>query len=264
MSRRTSPLLAPERRERILELVARNKSVLVKDLCAQFDVTSETIRKDLSILEQEGRLLKTYGGAYVREGVQNEIYASLRATIFTEEKDAIGRACASFVQNGDTVILDESTTCRSIAKQLVRHENLTVITNSLKIADILTENESIQLLMIGGMLDRKNQCLVGGGALNMLQNYYADRGFVSCRGLDRGSGVTDNREINGSIRRLMLQRSQARYLVVDQTKLNLTNFYKICDFDLIHTVVIDRLEDPLWREFFVQQGVRVVEAQARY
>ena len=98
-------LLAPERRAKILEQVRQDKSVLVKDLCAQFGVTGETIRKDLSLLEQEGRLIKTYGGAYIQEGVKNEIDASIRKVLLPEAKDAIGARCAALVEAGDTVTL---------------------------------------------------------------------------------------------------------------------------------------------------------------
>lgn len=96
-------LLAPERRAKILELLRQDKSVLVKDLCTQFGVTGETIRKDLSQLEREGLLIKTYGGAYIQDGVKNEIDVSIRKMLLPEEKDSIGVCCAGLVEAGDTV-----------------------------------------------------------------------------------------------------------------------------------------------------------------
>lgn len=101
-----------------MELVRHDKSVLVKDLCVQFGVTSETIRKDLTLLEQEGHLIKTYGGAYIQDGVKNEIDVSIRKMLLPEIKDAIGQRCASLVEEGDTVFLDESTTCLAVARHL--------------------------------------------------------------------------------------------------------------------------------------------------
>lgn len=118
-------LLAPERRAKILELVRHDKSVLVKDLCVQFGVTSETIRKYLTLLEQEGHLIKTYGGAYIQDGVKNEIDVSIRKMLLPEIKDAIGQRCASLVEEGDTVFLDESTTCLAVARHLL-HRDITV------------------------------------------------------------------------------------------------------------------------------------------
>ena len=89
-------MLAPERRNQILNLVIQKKSVLVKDLSMMFDVTGETIRKDLAVLEKEGKILKTYGGAYVCDGVQNEIPITLRESLYTDEKKAIGAVSVSY------------------------------------------------------------------------------------------------------------------------------------------------------------------------
>jgi len=255
-------MLAPERREKILEAVMCNKSVLIKDLCAMFGVTGETIRKDLSLLESEGKLMKAHGGAYVAQGVKNQVHVSLRETLFTEEKRSIGGACARIVKNGDTIALDESTTSCFIAKSLLRHEGLTVLTNSFKVAEIFSASEQIKVIVCGGTLDVKNQCLVGEETAGMLSHYYVDKAFVSCRGLDRRAGVTDGSEAGGYIRKCMLAHAGERYLVADHTKLGLVNFYKICDFDAIGFFVTDCLGDPVWQAFFEKRGIGVVSAAA--
>lgn len=252
-------LLAPERREEIAALVRQNKSVLVKDLCARFSVSGETIRKDLSILEEEGLLIKTYGGAYVREGVRNEVYASIREGLFTEVKESIGRACAQLVHRGDTLFLDASTTCLAIARELLELEDVTVVTNSLPIARLYADGGAGKLILTGGELDQKNQCFTGPIALEMVDQHYADLAFISCQGLSRSSGVTDGSGDIGHLRRRMLRHSTRRYLVADKTKLDHSHFFRICDLDQIHTVVIDTLEDPVWRAYFHQQGVCVLE-----
>lgn len=255
-------LLPPERRSQIAELVRRNKSVLVKDLCVLFDVTGETIRKDLTVLAQEGQLIKTYGGAYVQGGVKNEIDESLRETLFPRLKDAIGAYCAGLVHSGDAVFLDESTTCLAIARHLLEHDNLTVVTNSLKIACAFADRGDAKLILSGGELDRKNQCFIGGGAEEFISSYYVDKSFVSCRGLDQTSGVTDGNAVNGRVRRLMLQRGGERFLVLDHTKLDMVHFFQICDFSLVNTVVIDTLTAS-WRAFFRRKGIRFVETASQ-
>ena len=257
-----STLLAPERRASIMDLLSRNKSVLVKDLCGIFSVTGETVRKDLSILEQEGKLIKTYGGAYIRKGVRNEIDISIRESLFTEAKNSIGRACAALIQQGDTVSLDESTTCLAIARHLAHIDGLTVVTNSLKITTLLSGSSSCRLHLVGGKLDRKTQCFVGPTAEEALCTYYVDKAFVSCRGLSKEGDVTDGLPVNGSLRRLMLSRARERYLVADRTKLGLTAFYRITGFDGLDAVILDTLDDG-WQDFFAQRGVRVVEAMPR-
>lgn len=252
-------LLAPERRAQIMDLLSRNKSVLVKDLCEVFSVTGETVRKDLSILEQEGKLIKTYGGAYIHQGVRNEVDITIREALLTEAKASIGRACAELVHHGDTISLDESTTCLAIARHLSGLDGLTVVTNSLKITNLLSGRSSCRLHLVGGKLDRKTQCFVGPTAEEALCTYYVDKAFVSCRGLSREGDVTDGLPVNGSLRRLMLNRAKERYLVADRTKLGLTAFYRICGFENLNAVILDTLDDG-WGEFFAQRGVRVVEA----
>lgn len=252
-------MLTPERRQQIWDLVLQNKSVLVKDLSVLFDVTGETIRKDLAVLEAEGKVLKTYGGAYICDGVRNELPISLRETLYPESKESIGAACAGLVKNGDTVTLDESTTCLYIAKQLLNLSGLTILTNSLRIADLFTGSPENRLILSGGELDHRNQCFTNRSGEWVLNKYYVDKCFVSCRGLDMKAGITDGSESNGIIRRIMLERSKIRYLVVDKTKLNLINFYRICGFDSVDTLVIDELESESWRTYLQEQNINLIE-----
>lgn len=259
MTGETQGLLAPERRARILELLRQDKSVLVKDLCVRFGVTGETIRKDLTQLEREGRLVKTYGGAYLQDGVKNEIDASIRRMLLPEAKDAIAVCCAGLVEAGDTVFLDESTTCLAIARHLL-DADITVVTNSLDIAQLFSDGGVGKVLLSGGELDRKNRCFVGGSAEEFLSRYYVDKSFVSCRGADRTAGITDGSAVNGRIRAMMLQRAGRRFLVLDHTKLDKTNFFRICGFDAVHTVVADVFPETGWREFLRQRGIAAVEA----
>lgn len=260
MSAEALGLLAPERRARILELLRQDKSVLVKDLCIRFGVTGETIRKDLAQLEREGRLIKTYGGAYIQEGVKNEIDVSIRKMLLPEAKEAIAVCCAGMVEAEDTVFLDESTTCLAIARHLLEAD-ITVVTNSLDIAQAFSESGRGKVLLSGGELDRKNRCFVGGSAEEFLSRYYVDKSFVSCRGADRLAGITDGSAVNGRIRAMMLRRAGRRYLVLDHTKLDKTNFFRICDFDAVHAVVADAFPETGWREFLRQRGVEAIEAQ---
>ena len=252
-------LLAPERREKIAALVRQNKSVLVKDLCRRFSVSGETIRKDLASLEEAGLLIKTYGGAYIREGVKNEVYASIREGLLTEVKESIGQVCAALVQRGDTLFLDASTTCLAIARALLERDDITILTHSLQIAQLYADGGAGKLILTGGELDQKNQCFTGPIALEMVDQHYADLAFVSCQGLSRTEGVTDGSSEIGHLRRLMLQHSARRCLAVDKTKLDHSHFFRICHLNFVQTVILDTLEEPDWREYLQAQGVAVLE-----
>lgn len=256
-------MLAPERRTRIMDLVIRNKSVLVKELSVLFDVTGETIRKDLDVLEKEGKLIKTYGGAYIPDGVRNEIDVSIREYIFNDSKLAIGQTCANLVREGDTVYLDDSTTCLSIAGCLSAMSGVMVITNSLKAAQVFTSSRTSTLLLAGGKLDVCNQSFIGEETREVFERHYADICFTSCRGMEQEVGFTDGNDKSGELRRIMLKHARRRYLVVDHTKLDRVYFYHIGDFELLTGVIIDQMDDVGWRRYFKELGIPVIEAMVK-
>ena len=235
MIRRVAGAGAPAK---ILELLRRDKSVLVKDLCTQFGVTGETIRKDLSQLEREGLLIKTYGGAYIQDGVKNEIDVSIRKMLLPEEKGFHRRVlCGPGGGGGHRVFWMRVPP--ALRWRHLLHADITVVTNSLDIAQVFSESGLGKVLLSGGELDRKNRCFVGGSAEEFLSRYYVDKSFVSCRGADRAAGITDGSAVNGRIRAMMLRRAQRRYLVLDHTKLDKINFFRICGMDEVHAVVAD-------------------------
>lgn len=138
-----------------------------------------------------------------------------------------------------------------------------VVTNSLKAAQVFADNRNSALLLAGGKLDTRNQSFTGEDARELLSRHYADLCFVSCRGLDREAGITDGSEDSGSLRKIMLQHSKRRYLVLDQTKLDQVNFYRIGGFELINGVIIDQLDDAGWRRSLRELGITVTETMVK-
>lgn len=258
-------MLAKERKKLIWETILQEKSILSKDLCRKFNVTNETVRKDLIELENEGKIIRAYGGAYIIDGVQNEVHANLRETVYTEEKASIGRICRSMVCAGDTIFLDESTTCCAIAKELKSIGSITVFTNSYKIIHILEDCENVKLILTGGEFDRKNQCFVGAEVADFLKSYYVDKCFISCRGVDMNIGITDGNEKNGRVRKCIIRQAAEKILVIDKTKLNLKKFYKISGFEMIDKVVIDGFysdeQRDIWEQFLNQTHTKLIVAK---
>lgn len=258
-------MLAKERKKLIWETILKEKSILSKDLCRKFNVTNETVRKDLIELENEGKIIRAYGGAYIIDGVQNEVHANLRETVYTEEKASIGRICRSMVCAGDTIFLDESTTCCAIAKELKSIGSITVFTNSYKIIHILEDCENVKLILTGGEFDRKNQCFVGAEVADFLKSYYVDKCFISCRGVDMNIGITDGNEKNGRVRKCIIRQAAEKILVIDKTKLNLKKFYKISGFEMIDKVVIDGFysdeQRDIWEQFLNQTHTKLIVAK---
>ena len=247
-------MLAITRRNAIMEQLLERKSVTITDLAKHLNVTKETIRRDLRLMEEQGELIRTHGGAYILDGVQNDIDISMRQVIKTEEKTIIAEKCMQHIQSGDSIYLDGSTTCWFVARQLVG-QNLTVLTSSLQIATILAASPSINLIVIGGTFSPNSMSFLGDNACRALQNYYVDKAFISCRSISMENGITDVSENDAAIHRLTTQRSNYTYLVLDHSKVDHTSFAFTCNFDAVDAVICDRPLPQAWQDYLTQRNI---------
>lgn len=248
------------RRNKIKELIYEKKSVSVGDLAKQFKVAEETIRRDLQELENDGVLKKIYGGATVNESVQDDVDVSLRAQILVREKDAIAKAAASFIHDGDSIFLDASTTSLSIAMQ-AQDKNITVITNSLIIANYLAEKEGIKLFVVGGIFHKGSMSFLGKNTEATVQNYFVDKAFISSRSVHLVSGITDSNEQQAEIRHLAMKHANTTYFVADHTKFDKTSFAIISDFSPIDVMITDKSLSEVWKETLLNSNVELIEVK---
>ncbi|MEM1484482.1 DeoR/GlpR family DNA-binding transcription regulator [Oscillospiraceae bacterium PP1C4] len=249
-------MLAVTRKSKIKDLITEKKSVTVSELAVKFSVTEETIRRDLKMLEDEGFLTRTYGGAFIQDGVQNEINVSIRETAYVESKELIAQKCLELVNNGDSIFIDDSTTALFVA-EAVQSMRITVLTNSLKVTNLLAGSENIRLITIGGIYSTSSMSFLGRSTLNALDNFFVDKAFISCRSLSINHGITDSNEQTGEIRQRIIQRSNKVYLVADYSKFNKTSFISICGFEELSGIITDKPLDSEWRNFLSAQEVAV-------
>lgn len=241
-------MLAVTRKSKIKDIISEKKSVVVSELAKDFSVTEETIRRDLKSLEDESFLIRTYGGAFIQDGVQNEVELSIRETAYTDSKQAIAKKCAEIIHNGDSIFLDASTTALFIAKE-VRDMRLTILTNSLKVINLLTDCPNIHLISIGGIFNSTNMSFAGTSALQALDGYYVDKTFMSCRSLSQDHGITDSTETMSEIRKKLMTRSNNIYVVADYSKFDKTSFISICNFKDIDGIITDKELNQEWLDF---------------
>lgn len=253
-------MLPVKRKSKIKEIILEKKSVTVAELAKMFSVTEETIRRDLKSLEDDGVLIRTYGGAYIQDGVQNDINVNIRETLFVQSKEKIAARCTPLINHGDSIFLDASTTSLFISSK-IRNKRVTVLTNSLKVANALADSESVRLIVIGGMFSPKSASFLGRGALSSMQNYFVDKAFISCRSVSIEHGITDSNEQQAEIRQLAIKHATQVYLVVDHTKFNKTSFTTIGSFDEIDAIVVDKKLDDDWHSFLADSGVEVIECE---
>lgn len=249
-------MLAIARRNAIKARLREHKSVTITSLAAELGVAKETIRRDLRAMEESGELLRTHGGAYILEGVRNELDISTRSVLKLPEKELIAKKCEPLVENGDFLYLDGSTTVSALARRLTERK-VTVLTDSLEIANILSASKTVSLYVIGGEYYPPNMCFIGQSAVRMLSQYFVDKCFISCRSVSLAHGLTDTGDAFAAQHRAALEHSRLRYLAVDSTKLGWDSFSAVAPLRELTGLVTDCDLPPEWRAALEKDNVKI-------
>lgn len=251
-------MLAIERRENILEQLMQQGIVTISDLSAQFQVSEETIRRDLQKIENTNDISRVYGGAYVTKSVHNNIPVTIREGMYLEGKEIIAKLVSDLINDGETIFLDSSTTAIHIAEKLKKKQHLIVITNGIKVATTLADYDKIKVICIGGTLRTSQLSFVGPSSIKTLTSYYADKAFVSCTSVDITKGITDSNEQEAAVRQKMFEQSQHKYLIADNTKIGKTSFSLILPVDQIEYLVTDKDIGKERKDAFEQKNIKII------
>lgn len=232
-----------ERRNKIVELVNSQGSVLVIDLSNSFGISEVTIRADLRLLEEKGLVTRFHGGAAkpgatMLDNENQEVVLEERYRLASDPKKRIAQAAASMIEEGMTVILDSGSTTMLIAEALTKRTNITVITNSLPAAFALSENKDITLVVCGGTVRHKTHSMHGTIAERSLQGISADLMFVGADGIDTTNGITTFNE-GYSISSVMAAAAHKVIAVVDASKFNRRGFNQVLPMEKIDVVITD-------------------------
>lgn len=237
-------VLPVERLKKIEELLTENGSVVVSNLSTQFNVSEETIRRDLEKLSKTMKFRRVRGGAFLYESSDTEVPVRIREKIYIEEKQVIGLKSVEFINDGETIILDSSTTALYIAKILNESKKkVTVITNSIAISTELAENSNIKVISLGGTMRRSTKSFVGYMTTDHLSHLHADKAFISCTSVNLDFGISDSHGLESRVRKEMLKHAKQKFLVVDYTKFEEPAMNKICDFEELDYIIVDKKID---------------------
>jgi DeoR/GlpR family transcriptional regulator of sugar metabolism len=216
------PVLAATRRARIAELLRGARSVTVAQLEGEFGISSMTARRDLAELERQGLARRTYGGAVLPDIAAHEDSFTQRLETAPKAKQALADAAVARITPGETVLLDSSTTSYFVARRIVDHgSRLTVITNSLPVMDLIATSAapSIDLIGAGGSLRPLTRSFVGPVAVAAVRAHFADRLFLSVKGLTTDGSLTDADPLEAEVKRAMIEQAGEATLLIDASKL---------------------------------------------
>jgi DeoR/GlpR family transcriptional regulator of sugar metabolism len=247
---------ALERREEILNRVLTRGHVAVKTLAPDLGVSEATVRRDLRLLADEGRVELTYGGATTPR--EPDFSLDSRARRNVEAKRIIGKLAADLVRDGDMLYVDSGTTCFEMRHHLSRRKGLSVIVSSTRLAMELGGNSASSVILLGGQYRAERMETVGplaAAAIDSLRGYAA---FIGADGLDPEFGLSATDIHVADLYRHVLKNARESILLADHTKFARSSVFRICGWEAITRVVTDRVPDREWSMFLADAGVQVI------
>ena len=230
-----------ERQEAILRLLEQKKTATVRELAQAIFISEASIRRDLEILEKKGFVKRVYGGVLLSRYQNGIIPVGLRDADHSAVKEEIARRAAERIRDGDTVMMDASSTVRRILKYIGNRRDLKIITNNLRVFSDVAEygRSGIRLFCTGGTYSAENHAFVGASAQTYLLTVRADCLFFSSQGLSEDGEISDASEEETALRRVMLARADRRYFLCDSSKLGKRYTFTLCQRDELTEVIAE-------------------------
>jgi DeoR/GlpR family transcriptional regulator of sugar metabolism len=246
-----------ERRTIILNILEKAGRCRVIDLARELAVSEVTVRQDLDVLEKQGLLSRTHGGAILIAKRGFERSFQLEETAFQDEKARIGKVAAGLVSDGETIILDVGTTVTEVARNIQSRKGLTVVTNALNIAMLLEDSPEITVLVTGGTLRAKQHSLVNPFGQFILERIQVDLAFIGINGIEAEHGATNANMAEAEMKSLFIKTARRRILVADSGKVGNVAFAKVATLQDIDLLITDEQADPEEIARLQDKGLRV-------
>lgn len=233
---------AAKRQKQILDLLAREGNQTVDYLAQILGVSVATVRRDLSILDSEGRAIRTHGG--VRIGVPpTELSVAQKSVKNHAAKIEIARIAVSHINDFDTLIVDAGTTTELVAKMITGH-NLTIVTNSITALSVFLSKSDMTVIILGGTLRAVNQAIIGSSAINQVRTILADRAFIGAYEFILGHGITSPTPSQATLKTAMMESAKEIYVVADSSKFSAATYKFISPVPRRATIITDSGINP--------------------
>ena len=251
-------MLAAERRRIITQRIQATGQVVVSALSAEFAVSEETVRRDLEHLEREGIAVRIYGGAVLAGNDRIAPPYSIRKNTNVEPKVAIARLLVQIIHDGDTLMVDESSTA-AYGIRAIRHlKNITLITNSAELLREMTGQDSWHVVSTGGTLKPDVLALVGPHAARTVASYHVRYAVLSCRGINDALGLADSSDEVVQIKQAMIASSECTLLLADHRKFDREGLVALGNLSCVDKLLTDAPPSPEWQKRLEKAGVEII------
>ena len=245
----------------IIKIVHAEQKVQVSDLAKRYQVTNETIRRDLEALEKDGIVARTYGGAIAVQASPVTSDYKIRAVKNAAAKAVIGRLAASLLPENGAIGCDSGTTVYETIPYIRSRSSLTLLTNSVRILNDFMYDK-LRIISTGGILNSRTQSLEGELAIRMMGNYFLDACIIGCHSLDLVYGIYDGSEAVVQYKNTLIDHSRKVILLADHTKFDRTSLIRTAPFSLIDVLVTDRRPSDEWLTCMEQKNIQVLYPDA--
>lgn len=230
----------PKRQREILDIVNEQGFASIEALAQQFEVTPQTIRRDINKLCEYQLLQRFHGGAGRSSSVENLDYDN-RRNILYEEKKSIAKMAAEHIPDRASLFINLGTTTEEVAKVLVGHKGLKVITNNLNVAMIMSNSETdCEVIVAGGMVRQRDNGITGDATVEFIKQFKVDYGIIGVSGIDEDGTLLDYDYHEVRISREIINNSRNTFLVTDHTKFNRNAMVRIADIAEIDAIFTDK------------------------
>lgn len=237
-------MLPSERHKEILKLLTAQGVITIPEFMTAFNISIETVRRDLAILEKQGSIQKVYGGAKIKEVNLGEPTMETRMVDKLLQKEAIGRKCSEFIHNGDCIFIDSGSTTFHIAKYLTNKKNLTIITNSIPVVNELM-NTDFEIIIIGGKIRHNERSVVTYDYMFNFSELNIQKSFICAGGITIENGISDFNLQEAVTRKIIIGRSKEVFVAADSSKFHRDITVSIAPLNKINYIVTDAHLDKI-------------------
>lgn len=254
-----------ERKRKILELLDISGKVNVKDLAKTLKVSTETVRRYLDELDKEEKLKKVYGGAIKVSFFNVEPTSIEREIINAEAKQRIGELAVTFINDNDVIVIDDGSTPLHLAKNIKNKRNLTIFTTSVTALSALIDLNfnnmfSGRIIILGGEINTSHHRVSGAMTLEMIENLFVDKYFISADGITLNEGITSYDYLKGMVSKKLIEKSSKTIVLIDGSKIGRRTNYKMGDFKDIDLIISNVAYPEEWEKTLIDNKVKWIVA----